>query len=111
MYVPWRHLHSVHLSSERPWEDANAHLARIRYPQWVQRMLIRDPEVIRVHLDPAKRDLLVLPDNFAKLTGELETPATRSRDAFHGNNRTLAHPGHDEQMTSHRGSHSRSSLL
>ena len=25
--VPWRHLHSVYLSSERPQEDANAYLS------------------------------------------------------------------------------------
>ena len=60
MYVPWRHLHLVHLSSERPQEGANARLSCIWYPQRVQRMLIRDPEVIRVRLDPAKRDLCAL---------------------------------------------------
>ena len=35
----------------------------IRYPQRVQRTLIRDPEIIRVRLDPAKRQLRALLDN------------------------------------------------
>ena len=35
----------------------------IRYPQRVQRTLIRDPEIIRVRLDPAKRELRALLDN------------------------------------------------
>jgi hypothetical protein len=40
----------------------------IRYPQRVQRTFIRNPEIIRVRLDPAKRELRALLDNLKKTT-------------------------------------------
>jgi hypothetical protein len=86
----------------------------IWYLQRVQRTLIRNPEIIRLRLDPAKCELRALLDNlekkfqlgivrvcefgthFAKRIGELEMPTTRSCDALDGHNRTLTHPSHDE---------------
>jgi hypothetical protein len=49
-----------------------------------------------MRLNPGKRELRALLDNFVKRTDELEMPTTWSCDALHGLDRTLTHPGHDE---------------
>ena len=83
----------------------------IQYPQRVQRTLIHDLEIIRVRLDPAERELRALLYNFTTLTGELEMPTPRSRDALDGHDCALAHPVTTRPRTTpRRGSRSRSSL-
>ena len=55
--VPWRHLHWAHPSSERPQEDASGRLSSRPVSA---KALARDPEIIRVRLDPAKRKFRAL---------------------------------------------------
>ena len=66
----------------------------IWYPQRVQRTLIRDPEIIRVRLDPAKRELRALLDNLKILKKKnaiyqsgMVSMHVRARDALRQANR------------------------
>jgi len=55
------------------------------YPQRVLRTLIRDPEIIQVRLDPAKRELRALLDNLTYLSQDsmqvYEGKAGKERDS------------------------------
>src|SRR6266550_2238405 len=67
-------------------------LERILHPR------IRNAQIIRVHLEPAQRELSTLLDHIPEAPGQLQLPSPRHRDRLDGQNTSFALAHHNETV-------------